>query len=534
MTFLPVVERELRIATRKRATYWARVGAAVAGVLIMMWAIMTVGALVSPTILGKRLFMVLSSLGFFYCLWPGVILTSDCISSEKRDGTLGLLFLTDLHGYDVVFGKLLGTSLSAFYSLLALIPALGVPLLLGGVTGGELARMSLVLANTLFLSLSVGMLMSVLSLRAQRSMLATAALVMGMTYLLPLAGMLGRIFSPLTSFKFAFDLNYGAMPALYPGSLMGVQLFCWAMLCLACWWAPQSWQVKLPSPGRAVVEESRKGARQRVKSVIGERSAVEWLTSRQSQRGWIWGSLGVALLVWAIGPSTGMRKMLAFWIIVGALFLQFILQFWLAWEACRRLHEERVNGSLEVLLSTPLSVDEILFGHFKALKQQFMPLVAAVALFDVLTFLWVVLQSSISTAELPEFFVVIASIVTSLVVNSLALVWLGLWRGLWRRNIMRAALGTLLRVVILPLIVFLVVVTVMVNSGSGRVTLPTQIAAAWLIIGGANAYFFYCGSRDRLRAQFRRLAAVEDRRMGIRFEKLLEPYEVEQDYALVR
>ena len=29
-------------------------------------------------------------------------MTADCLSEEKREGTLGLLFLTDLRGYDIV------------------------------------------------------------------------------------------------------------------------------------------------------------------------------------------------------------------------------------------------------------------------------------------------------------------------------------------------------------------------------------------------------------------------------------------------
>ncbi|HQU46125.1 MAG TPA: hypothetical protein PK867_25150, partial [Pirellulales bacterium] len=43
------------------------------------------------------------------------MLTADCISSERREGTLGLLFLTDLRGHDVVLGKLVVAGLGAFY-----------------------------------------------------------------------------------------------------------------------------------------------------------------------------------------------------------------------------------------------------------------------------------------------------------------------------------------------------------------------------------------------------------------------------------
>ena len=86
-------------------------------------------------------------------MFTGVRSTADCLSEEKRDGTLGLLFLTDLKGYDVVGGKLVATSLNAFYGLTAIFPLLAIPLLMGGVTNGEFWRMALVLANTFLFSL---------------------------------------------------------------------------------------------------------------------------------------------------------------------------------------------------------------------------------------------------------------------------------------------------------------------------------------------------------------------------------------------
>ena len=49
-----------------------------------------------------------------YCLLEGTRLAADCRGEEKREGTLGLLFLTDLQGYDVVLGKYLATSPRSF------------------------------------------------------------------------------------------------------------------------------------------------------------------------------------------------------------------------------------------------------------------------------------------------------------------------------------------------------------------------------------------------------------------------------------
>ena len=45
----------------------------------------------------------------------------------------------------MTLGKLAGTSLGAIYGLVAMLPFLAVTLLLGGITGADYARMSLVL-----------------------------------------------------------------------------------------------------------------------------------------------------------------------------------------------------------------------------------------------------------------------------------------------------------------------------------------------------------------------------------------------------
>src|SRR6266513_1081846 len=169
MTFLPIVERELRTASRRRGTYWGRALAALSAILVFAGTLWFEGR-VAPKELGKDVFNVVSGLFLFTSLMAGVRYTADCLSEEKREGTLGLLFLTDLKGYDVVLGKLAATSVSAFYGLLAALPVLAVPVLLGGITNAEFWRVALVLVNTFLLSLAIGIFGSALSRDARRAM----------------------------------------------------------------------------------------------------------------------------------------------------------------------------------------------------------------------------------------------------------------------------------------------------------------------------------------------------------------------------
>ena len=104
--------------------------------------------------IGHGMMEILAWLAFPFVVLEGLRNTADSLSAEKREGTLGLLFLTDLKGYDVVLGKFFASSLTSFYALLAMIPALAIPVLLGGVMGAKFRLLVLALINALFFPLT--------------------------------------------------------------------------------------------------------------------------------------------------------------------------------------------------------------------------------------------------------------------------------------------------------------------------------------------------------------------------------------------
>src|SRR5439155_6521132 len=125
-------------ASAYRLRFWTAVIAMAVGLSCLLWVWLARGR----ANLGNPLLTILTDYTFGLCLLAGVFLTADCLSEDKREGTLGLLFLTDLHGYDVVLGKFVARLVSALYGLLALLPITAFPLLLGGVTIGEFWRTS--------------------------------------------------------------------------------------------------------------------------------------------------------------------------------------------------------------------------------------------------------------------------------------------------------------------------------------------------------------------------------------------------------
>ena len=102
MTVLPVIARELRASARQPFTYYLRV----VGVAAMLLACLLFGLDHGfETGMGRELFWALHCT-LFGAIWVLVpMLTADCISRERREGTLGLLFMTPLQGADIVMVK---------------------------------------------------------------------------------------------------------------------------------------------------------------------------------------------------------------------------------------------------------------------------------------------------------------------------------------------------------------------------------------------------------------------------------------------
>jgi hypothetical protein len=85
MTVLPVIERELRAEARHAFTYWLR--ALGATVLLIIFAVMMIDQSENAPRLGAKLFGNLHT-ALFIAIWLLVpLLTADCLSRERREGT---------------------------------------------------------------------------------------------------------------------------------------------------------------------------------------------------------------------------------------------------------------------------------------------------------------------------------------------------------------------------------------------------------------------------------------------------------------
>ncbi|MDB6130755.1 MAG: hypothetical protein JWM04_1862, partial [Verrucomicrobiales bacterium] len=89
----PVIERELKLASRHRKTYVVRFSIIAVAALLFVFNLAFSSA---TNYSGSYFFAMIQFSLFFYCIVEGVRATSDCLSEEERNGTLGLLFLTEL------------------------------------------------------------------------------------------------------------------------------------------------------------------------------------------------------------------------------------------------------------------------------------------------------------------------------------------------------------------------------------------------------------------------------------------------------
>ena len=515
MIFLPIVERELRAASRKRSTFWVRVAGALVALVIGsgFLVLTTVGSGFSTVNLGRGLFGALTWLSLAAALSAGLFFTCDCLSEEKREGTLGLLFLTDLRGYDVVFGKLLATSLRSFYALLAVFPILAVTLLMGGVTGAQFWKTSLALVNALFVSLVAGLFVSAISRDSQKVLAGTLLLLLLWVAAGPAsdetwASVRQGTFNPLLSlsspgYLFVKAGAWGRTP--FWSSLLVNQAVAWMLLGLTCFLAPRTWQEKATRSSVVSAGWSNRwkfgGTQRRMtvrRKLVGV-NPVLWLACRERWQAvgpWVMAVLMGGYVATSAGEEEPMLRITFSYMAGGCILALYLV---IASQAGRFFVEAQRSGLLELLLATPLTVPQIVQGQWRALVRMFgMPLALCLAAQMFGTFLaqqaqqqmWsraatvappaapavttatnrmvvtnapVVATTRIGSARvtvaagtgfaLPNPFMALAVSVAgtmTIIANLAALVWVGMWMGLTSKNASLSLLKTIVFVQIIP------------------------------------------------------------------------------------
>jgi hypothetical protein len=341
----------------------------------------------SRSTLGPAVFGTLTWLLLSAALSVGLFFTSDCLSEEKREGTIGLLFLTDLRGYDVVVGKLLATSLRAFLAVLAVFPVLGIAFILGGVTGIQFWRASLAVINAIAASLIDGLFISSVSRSSQSALLGTLVLLGVWIGLGPIAdGVLAAASGgtapvlnlSLSSPGYLLHLASAWRPSPFWQGLLINQAIIWAALACTCVLLPRVWQERVSR--QSVVRGSwryrwrfgSESRRARVRRQWLEESPVCWLVVRErGQAALAWGATALVTAgILAIFASEKAPAWAEVWNLCSGLV---VLLFYLG-AAVHAVHfgvEARGNGIMELLLVSPVTIPQIVLGQWRGFFRLF-------------------------------------------------------------------------------------------------------------------------------------------------------------------
>jgi ABC-type transport system involved in multi-copper enzyme maturation permease subunit len=405
----PVVQRELREGARRPVNHRLRFGSAAVGTVLLWFLVGTLlnkpSAQLGGWLLGGLHTMVL---GLILLIVPA--LTADCIAREKREGTLGLLFLTPLSAGDIVAGKALAQALRALTLWLAVLPILAIPFMTGGITWYDAFSALSVEFCAAVLCLAAGLLASTLA-RERNSAFLLAFLFGGiflflfsqLILLIIFGGWRGfAVLKGVTWWEIAPDgmrfitgltdvrgvagwSSIGTFSAVLSkiwtyiccASPLVVLLFFYLVALFAARRIKRSWQDKIPSARREsflrlyCAPLFRRRFRRSMQRTL-ERNPIAWLQQYSWRaRASKWGLCLLFVLIeramagdaHGVSPLDNLAQVP--WLVVMAGIYIFV--------GVSGFLEEKRSGALELLLITPISVNKLIFGRAWGLWKQFLP-----------------------------------------------------------------------------------------------------------------------------------------------------------------
>lgn len=447
---------------------------------------------------------VLSYLSLAFCLTTGGLLTADTVSSEKREGTLGLLFLTPLNGLDIVLGKMACHGLQLFYGLCAVAPAFFLPLLIGGVTGAEVSRVLLTLVLTLLLAASVGMLVSVLGFESKKTLM-TVMVSLGLMAIVPpvlvqclktleLAGTMldtVNLLSPAITIDAAFDSSYknGAGSKIYWSSMTLMAVISLALIGIA----GGSLSRVFRAMGLEAAVKRKLPARQPPGACEITGNPYEWLVLRGGSQGQALGLIGrLLMVVWVGLPMVFLLTKNYIPAFIAAFFAALAIHVFgklrFAIEASHQIQSDRQSGGLELLLVSRLPERSIVEGHQHALRRlSRRPFTLMMAINLVLEFAMLAFPHALEMnveAEWTFSAFFLGGIILARV-DLAALRWLALWQGLQSGSHVRAVLVSLGLCLVVPWLAFGLILGPAMMGGMSQ-ELATLLVFAW--VGGSLVY----------------------------------------------
>ena len=468
------------MASRETRTWWRRFAVLNLGAGVLVVAYMLNRQWSGSAEIGKELFDTMVVCGFIFSLLAGPLTTTDCLARERREGTLGLLFLTNLRSRDVVFGKIAVSSFDVVLILIGAMPLVAIPFLMGGLDLVHFGLTALTLFNVMFLSLATGTFFSSFASSGRIALGLTLLFLFFSTLGIPMIarealsvlhlpdnsvpGTIFRMFSPLAAIIAVMDVPSPRVKWWEYWIIMGgLHSLAWLSILAACWRTAKSWRTGAESLGRTKWKErvarwQARVGRMRWRKRLLDQSPMAWLESRGFfEAAFLAALVCTALGLWIFEHLAGTD----FWpdegVAIGwAVWAHYILCLWIAVQAPRRLADDKQSGALELLLCTPLTPRQIVKGCTRALLGRFGTVAAIMMLLDAYSLYFCYTQawpnSSTSTQDLVELYLCGLLVVP---LQTYTFIRLGVYQGLAQGNSLRATFKLVAKVGLLPWALFI-------------------------------------------------------------------------------
>lgn len=562
MRMLPITEREMRVSSRRPATYRSRCAVATlaaAAAICLLYA--GLASLISSSAAGQGLFMVLAFIGYSFAVFEGTLLTADSLSAERREGTLGLLFLTSMRPIDIVGGKWLSSVHRSAYSLMAALPIPGLAIFAGGVSLSDVLLLMAAVLTALAFCAALGICVSAYSRNDSQAYTASLGLVLFFAIVWPLAACWFHsavggggakqlmLLSPAGPLMCAISFGAGPLPAPAPWlSFATILALTAALLLLASKAIQRAWQDQ-DSTTKPVSFGDRLRQRRQARAAASpadpkqrparlpesqrrlwlDRNPIVWLGERSTRPGavirtMILTAMPFDLALWYFEPESslgplllGINSFLFHMVCAGSIFNHI----------CRSVIEDRKTGALELLITTRVSSDQFLNGRALAQVRRFLAPFALLVINDALLVLsfWVKYKPD----EAFVFTLVALGWLILMYPSQLANVWFGMWYGFTANSAARGQNKYGLATVGMPVGVCLLTLAIMGMATGGRSFGDEAIAfgIGWffcLVLIFTSAMLAHVAGR--MRDDFRELVLPETarktpkrRRLSCRFFK---------------
>lgn len=551
---LIIIERELRERARRKATYLVR--ALIVGFSAL---VMFLPLLITDARTGMPMIQMAALASTFFFGIAGALSTSDVISFEKREGSLGILFLTPLRGWQLLLGKLISSTITLLLVLIALAPVFFIPTLFGGVMASEVLRIAGLQVIALLLGASCGILCTTLVNEAKSGAIGAGllwflfngaslvflALVISLIEefrpfglnisdslilkVLPLGG-------PFMLINLCFDQQLslsGPQPYFFGIALwlaVSLVLLAVAMVSFQKVWnrirteaAPSNTS---SSSGMADAWNTAKrrlfGQRPRIR--FGDALHPYYLLTRSYGRTrpfvralFLVAALGLAVLVVGMEITESRNgdfllfnpEIALVFLTLGTLAIQFLARLFICLECPRQLSEDRRSRMLEWILSTPTDSKALIVAMIRGVKDN------SKGFFGFLVFIFVGYVLVLITRgdrfhlqgeDYGPFLAFFLGFPLLFVFESSALAWFGAYFGLRTASQLKTGLFLFVVVEILPWLALVILIMIMANARVDPAGLSLGIAMWHLLRLGIFATL-HTASKDQLLRSFRNIAA---------------------------